>query len=74
MVVVDKEQKAAVMIGVTIPADSHIRKKEYEKTEVPGAEGTTGADEESEVQSGPRRDQVRYCAEPVKLPGPQLRI
>lgn len=31
MVVVDKEQKAAVMIGVTIPADSHIR-KEYEKT------------------------------------------
>lgn len=32
MVVVDKEQKAAVMIGVTIPADSHIRKKEYEKT------------------------------------------
>lgn len=31
IVVVDKEQKRAVMIEVVIPADSNIRKKEHEK-------------------------------------------
>ncbi|KAF7642936.1 hypothetical protein LDENG_00248050 [Lucifuga dentata] len=33
MVVVDKEQKRAVVIDVTVPADSNIRKKEHQKME-----------------------------------------
>ncbi|KAF7647953.1 hypothetical protein LDENG_00164190, partial [Lucifuga dentata] len=33
MVVVDKEQKKAVVIDVAVPADSNIRKKEHEKIE-----------------------------------------
>ncbi|KAF7666152.1 hypothetical protein LDENG_00119050 [Lucifuga dentata] len=31
MVVVDKEQKRAVVIDVAVPADSNIRKKEHKK-------------------------------------------
>lgn len=48
--VVDREQKTAAVIDVTIPADSNIR-KEPEKfiQEVPEAERTTRADEESKV-------------------------
>ncbi|KAF7649100.1 hypothetical protein LDENG_00146690 [Lucifuga dentata] len=33
MMVVDKEQKRAVVINVAVPADSNIRKKEHEKIE-----------------------------------------
>ncbi|KAF7665893.1 hypothetical protein LDENG_00129980 [Lucifuga dentata] len=33
MVVVDKEQKRAIVIDVAVPADSNIRKKEHEKIE-----------------------------------------
>ncbi|KAF7648062.1 hypothetical protein LDENG_00162600 [Lucifuga dentata] len=33
MVVVDKEQKRAIVIDVAVPADSNISKKEHEKTE-----------------------------------------
>ncbi|KAF7666275.1 hypothetical protein LDENG_00113730, partial [Lucifuga dentata] len=33
VVVVDKEQKRAVVIDVAVPADSNIRKKEHEKIE-----------------------------------------
>ncbi|KAF7664173.1 hypothetical protein LDENG_00185720 [Lucifuga dentata] len=32
-VVVDKEQKRAIVIDVAVPADSNIRKKEHEKIE-----------------------------------------
>lgn len=32
IVVVDKEQKTAVVKNVSIPADSNIREKEHEKT------------------------------------------
>ncbi|KAF7649567.1 hypothetical protein LDENG_00139430 [Lucifuga dentata] len=31
MVVIDKEQKRAVVIDVAVPADSNVRKKEHEK-------------------------------------------
>ena len=33
VVVVDKDQKTAVVIDVAVPSDSNIRKKEYEKLE-----------------------------------------
>ncbi|KAF7643739.1 hypothetical protein LDENG_00234400 [Lucifuga dentata] len=33
MVVVDKEQKRAIVTDVAVPADSNIRKKEHEKIE-----------------------------------------
>lgn len=32
---------STVVIDLAIPADSSIRKKDHEKTEVPGTEGTT---------------------------------
>lgn len=40
-------------IDVSFPADSNISKKEHTK-EVPGGEGTTGADVGGKVQSGKR--------------------
>lgn len=50
----DKEQKTIVMIDVVILVDTNIRKKQ--KTEVARAEGATGANVESRVQSGSSDD------------------
>ncbi|KAF7642433.1 hypothetical protein LDENG_00258010 [Lucifuga dentata] len=53
MMVVDKQQKRAVVIDVAVPADSNIRKKEHQKIQKYQGLRGTGTDMEGEVQSGP---------------------
>lgn len=53
----DKEQKTIVMRDVAILVDTNIRKKQ--KTEVARAEGATGANVESRVQSGSSDDSLQ---------------
>lgn len=53
----DKEQKTIVMIDVAILVDTNIRKKQ--KTEVTRAEGATGTNVESRVQSGSSDDSLQ---------------
>ncbi|KAF7648097.1 hypothetical protein LDENG_00161950, partial [Lucifuga dentata] len=68
MVVVNKEQKRAVVIDVAIPSDGNIRKKEHEKLEIPRAEGRIGSNVEGEVHSGSSSNRnTRGCDPPGKV-------